>query len=166
VHLALVAVLAGSAAGDPLPAEPVVPAPRAPPLPPLVVEVLAGGGLNFQGAEAGAIGMRVMRRAWSVGLDLEVAAPETHEGVDVWRGAVTASACRHLSLLALCPMAQAGFVHSDPLVAFGARLALELQITRRLAVRLRFDERVRATSAAYIDRFESWLAADLVVRVR
>lgn len=183
------ALTAATAAAEPvvdpptaLPAEPVIPVPRAAPARPLIFEAFAGISTIFPGSEAGSLGVRATRRAWSAELAFDLEIPETKGMVDVWRGGATIAVCRHLSLLGLCPIAQAGWVHgaggggaeTEPLLSVGGRLELELQITHWLAVRTRFDGRILVTSTAFtVDgitayttpRAEAWLGIDVLLRI-
>lgn len=182
--LALIVACAGAAVADPLPAAPVLPRPRVVPAPPLVVEGVAGLATDFRGAQAGALGARLLRRAWSAELVLEGVTPETHAMVDVVRGGVSIAGCRHFALVALCPVVHAGAIHAggagvtsatEPLLALGARFALELQLTRRIAVRARYEGRLLVTSSSFASdgggawstpRGEMWLGVDALVRIR
>ncbi len=166
-----IACAAGSgAAAEPLPAAPILPAPRAAPAPRTIVEGTAGIATNFDGAQGGALGVRLLRRAWSVELAIAGVTPETRDGARVTRGGLAIAGCRHLALLALCPVLAGGLAHAasgtDPLLAVGARLAVELQVTRRIAVRTRFEGHLFVTSSALTPRGEMWLGVDALVRIR
>ncbi len=175
--LAVIAVLAGSAAGEPLPALPVIHAPSVEPARPTIVEVFAGISTIFPGTEAGSLGLRAMRTVWSAELSLDLGIPETKQTVEVWRGGATVAVCRHLSLIGLCPIAHAGWIRGTetaPLIAVGGRLEVELQIKHWLAVRTRFDGRVLVTSTAFeangvtvyeTPRAEAWLGIDVLLRI-
>lgn len=180
--VALLAAFAATGVAEPLPAVPVLPAPRVEPAPSVVFEGYVGVATNLDGT-GGAAGARFLRRAWSFDAALEVTGFETHAMLDVTRAGATISGCRHVSLLAVCPIVAAGFVHGSgdrvsrsiaPLVAVGARAALELQATRRIAVRMRFDGRVRVTAtelevddmtAWAAPRGELWLGVDVLARL-
>lgn len=182
--LALIAACAGAVFADPLPAAPVVTPPRAAPAPPVIVEGAAGLATDFRGTQSGSLGARLLRRAWSAELALEGTTPEAHAMVDVVRGGVTLAGCRHFALVALCPVVHAGAMHAsgtgvtiatEPLLELGARFALELQATRRIAVRVRYEGRLLVTSSTFTSEGgrawstphgEMWLGVDALVRIR
>ena len=193
--LALIAVLVAPATADvseptpttPLPALPVMPAhPAVAPRRPTVFELFVGISASLGGTPAGSLGVRALRSDWSAELGFELALPESHAMVDVSRGGAALAVCRYFGPLALCPIANAGWIHGSgngaamvetstaPLIAVGARLAAELQITRRFALRVRGEGRILLTSTAFaIDgatawetsRGEGWLGIDLLARI-
>ncbi len=173
--LAVIAVVAGSASGEPLPALPVVRTQPEPPARPTIFEVIGGIATRFQGGtQAGSLGVRGMRSDWSAELGFDLALPETRAMVDVSRGGAALAVCRHLGPVALCPIANVGWIHgsgpgvessTSPLVSVGGRLAAELQISHRFAFRARVDGRVVLTSTALTSRGEGWLGIDVIVRI-
>lgn len=172
--LAVIAVLAGSASGEPLPALPVVRTQPEPITRPTIFEIIGGIATRFQGSQSGTAGVRGLRRAWSAELGFDLARPETRGMVDVSRGGAALAVCRHLGPVALCPIANVGWIHgsgpgvassTSPLLSVGGRLAAELQISHRFAVRARVEGRLVLTSAALTSRGEGWLGIDVIVRI-
>jgi hypothetical protein len=173
----IAALLDGPVAEPPssLPALPVLPAPRPVSTSPVIVELLGGIATSFDGTQAGSLGVRALRHDWSAELALDLAIPETDAMVDVSRGGAELAVCRHLGPLALCPIANVGWIRTSgpgvesstsPLASVGARLAAELQISHRIAFRARGDGRILLTSSAFTSRVEGWFGLDMVVRIR
>jgi hypothetical protein len=134
--------------------------------------------------------MRWQGETYAVAAELggELAQPvtvTTGARVDVQRLAATLAACRRLDAFGICALARAGFdrgsgtglmdarAASVPLLELGARVTWERPLTRRLALQLRGEGVVAATSSQFdvddvavwhSNRFEALAAAGVLVR--